>query len=278
MRVPKLDPELEKVLADWELHTARFKDMTGDIAVFKYDHTFEVEKRAIGKFAYEAPDKGNYELKGIGADKDEVSKQIGKDGTPYAIKSEQDQRWVCNGKKVIRINEKEKTFEEAPIPPESQGQNIIEGPLPFLFGMKAERAKRRYRDFKLVKKTETEIRLRVRSKEERDVGNWDTAVIIIDAKEFIPKAVKLTDATGAESVHVFKNVVINPKRGFLQDNPFKPNLNRYKLVVTGKAPPPAAGSKKSSAAADSPLYDLGRTAESTTGNPSGKKTTTVNRK
>src|SRR5579864_3177097 len=48
MRVPKLDPELEKVLADWELHTAKFATMTCEFSRFKYDKTFRSEERRVG--------------------------------------------------------------------------------------------------------------------------------------------------------------------------------------------------------------------------------------
>src|SRR4029077_10714513 len=118
-------------------------------------------------------------------------------------------RWVCTGTEVVRIDDKAKTYEKVVIPPESQGQNIIDGPLPFLFGMKADRAKQRYRDFKLIKHDETEIRLELRSAYDPDTRNWDKAVIHIDAKTFTPKAVKLIDTTGAESVHLFSDIVTN---------------------------------------------------------------------
>jgi hypothetical protein len=65
-----------------------------------------------------------------------------------------------------------------------------------------------------------------------DASNWERATVIIDAKRFVPKAVQLFDPTGAETVHVFKNVEINPKRGWLDADPFKPNLRGYKPTVS----------------------------------------------
>jgi TIGR03009 family protein len=238
--VEDVSPELEKILRNWELTTSKFNRMTGEFTRIKYEHTFEVESRAEGRFAYEAPDKGNYELRGLepGKDKDgrpEQSQKLGSDGkTPYRLKADSPERWVCTGKEVIKINEKEKTYEKLTIPPESQGENIMDGPLPFLFGMKADQAKRRYKLSLNKSSTKTDIWLDVVPRLAKDSANWTKARVIIDAATFRPKAVKLVDPTGAESVHVFKNVEVNPKRFFWEGDPFKPNLRNLQLVLTEK--------------------------------------------
>lgn len=252
LRVPKYSPELEKVLNDWQQKTSQFKKLAGEFTRFKYDPVFEVEKRAEGKFGYEAPDKGNYELRAAEIPKGAVAKKKGKGGNPFKLEPDAAERWVCNGKEVIRINEKEKTFEKVPIPPDSQGENIIDGPLPFLFGMKAQRAKLRYKELKLLKNAEGEIILEVHPRLQADSQNWEKAIVIIDAEKFLPKAVKLFHPAGAETVHVFKNVEVDPKRWFFQADPFKPNLFSYKPVLTksalpatGEKPMPPASSKQS---------------------------------
>jgi TIGR03009 family protein len=277
----QLSDELEQVLKDWELHTSLFRTMTLEFTRIKYDHTFEVEKRAEGKVAYAAPDKGNYEIRGSNIAKGAVAGKVNKDRVPYTLMSDDTERWVCNGKEVIRIDEKAKppTVEKMTIPPESRGQNIIDGPLPFLFGMKAERAKARYRGMKLLKSKEGEIKLQVLSKEPQDVNSWTTAVIIIDAAKFTPKAIKLTDATGAESVHVFRNVVVNAKRGIFdmfEKDPFNPSLRGYKQILpSADSTPPRSVSGKSSAGPDDvPDLDLGRTADSAADNSGRKKPAT----
>jgi TIGR03009 family protein len=287
LRIEKLNPELEQVLKDWEFHTSRFKTMAGSFTRFKYDRTFEVEKRAEGKFVYEAPDKGNYELRGVKIQKGDVSKKKNKNGDPWELKSDEGERWVCNGKKVIRINDKEKTYEEVPIPPDSQGQNIIDGPLPFLFGMKAEKAKLRYK-LELKERDESEIRLDVFPRLPGDAANWVKASVIIEAKTFKPRAVKLLDPTGAESVHVFRDIVINERRGFFDRDPFRPSLRNYKLVLNDKPAdekpiPPATkqakgtNGKTRATANDTSGLDLGRTADAGSDIPARKKSTAPNR-
>jgi TIGR03009 family protein len=266
LKIEEISPELEKILKNWELTTSQFKKMTGEFSRFKYDKTFEVEWRAEGKFAYEAPDKGNYVLNGATIGKGDVSKKKSpKDGTPFTLKASDSERWVCTGKEVIKINEKEKTYEKLPIPPDSQGENIMDGPLPFLFGMKAEQAKRRYRLSLSSKNTsEDEIWLDVIPRWQNDAANWSSAMVIIYAKTFQPKAVKLVDPTGAESVHVFNKIEVNPKRGFFEGDPFKPNLRGFKLVLNDKPSAPTVGEKP----IDPPAAKAPKTASTGTGRTS----------
>ena len=232
MREEKPDPALEKVLKDWEQNTSLFKKLVGEFRVFKYDPIFEVEKRAKGKFAHEAPDKGSYERLPADIPEGTISGKLGKDKQPYELRADEPERWVCTGKEVFKINDKERTYEKFQIPPEAQGQNIIDGPLPFLFGMKADQAKKRYK-MKLKKKAENEIWLEVIPRRAEDAGNWQRAIVIIDAERFVPNAVKLFDPTGAETVHLFSNVEINPTRGWRiwAADPFAPKLSRYKQVL-----------------------------------------------
>jgi TIGR03009 family protein len=260
--VEDLSPELEKILKNWELTTSKFDKMTGEFTRFKYDKTFEVEWRASGRFAYEAPDRGNYELRGIepGKDKDgrpERSQKPGSDGkTPYTLKADTAERWVCTGKEIIKINEKEKTYEKLSIPPDSQGENIMDGPLPFLFGMKAEKAKVRYQ-LVLKKNDKNEIRLDVLPRLQKDASNWTKATVILEPVSFKPVAVKLLDPTGAESVHVFKNIKVNPKEKFWEGDPFKPNLKPFKLVLNEKPSTVDLGENASPPAAARPAKTAG---------------------
>ncbi len=131
LEVQKPDPELEKVLKDWEKNTSLFKRIVGDFEVIKYDQTFEVGKRGVGKFAHEAPDKGSYEKEGAVISKGQKAAKKNNQGIPYKLESDDSERWVCNGKEIMKINVKEKTYERMPIPPAAQGENMIEGPLPF---------------------------------------------------------------------------------------------------------------------------------------------------
>src|SRR5262249_32565747 len=144
------------------------------------------------------------------------------------------------------------------------------GPLPFLFGMKAEKAKLRYK-LSLKKNDGNEIWLEVLPRWKEDSANWSRATVIIEAKTYKPRAVKLLDPTGSESVHVFKKVVVNERRGFLDKDPFKPNLRGYKIVVQPETAKKSKSPSGTLPAGIDDIPDLDRSAESVAGSPSSKK-------
>lgn len=242
LRVERLSPELEQILKDWEAHSSQVQKLTGVFKRHRYDHLFEVEYQSFGKFAYEMPDKGAYQFEGAKLPKDAVSQKKNADKKPYALKPDQPQHWVCNGKEVLKIDAK--TYGKVSIPPENQGENIIDGPLPFLFGMKAEQAKRRYA-FELLEgvgEYKDEIWLGVKPRWPKDAANWREAKVIINHVTFLPMVVKLVEPSGnADTVHIFSDVQANPKAPlikFWEKDPFKPDLRKLQLVQDSKEAPP----------------------------------------
>jgi TIGR03009 family protein len=297
-RVEKLSPELEALLKEWETHSSKFKKLEGSFKRFKYDHTFSVEFWATGKFAYEAPDKGYYQYEGSEIpgkavsrktyeEYDDETKKVVK--KPYALKSDLTEHWVCDGKQILKINDREKQFEKVPIPPENQGANIIDGPLPFLFGMKVDRAKRRYTFSMLEPKPgfKDTVWLLVKPKLPMDASNWSEARVGINRNTYLPVAVMLTDPSGnSETVHLFADVEANGKAGFFTGllgggNPFQPDLRKYKLVQNEKPglvdgaepeapgvstrPPAAAGTKGRTTTNERNDRDLPRSADTSAG-------------
>ncbi len=142
----QLPQELEAELLQWANATKDIPKLEGEHTRWIYDHVFQVEKRAIGSFYYEAPDKGRIDLEPDpkvhpGAVN---SNKIGKNGKPFTIQPDQAEKWICDGQTIMQINDDEKTYESIQIPPQNQGHNIMDGPLPFLFGMPPEQAKKRF--------------------------------------------------------------------------------------------------------------------------------------
>ncbi len=156
-------------------------------------------------------------------------------GKLYQLKPDQNERWICDGDRIFSINEDEKTYEVFPIPLERRGENIMEGPLPFLFGMPAKAAEKRY-FLKLLVNTPNQIVIAVKPRRQADAANYSEAKIILDPKTYFPSAVQLIHPGGKQStVYQFKNVVANKNRSFLdkwfgQDkDPFRPDLAKYRL-------------------------------------------------
>lgn len=236
-----LSRELEELLIKWEENSATIERLKGDFDRYVYDMVFLGEQRSAGKFYYLAPDQGRMDFGPVPNDKvpPRVDPQKGK----FTLQAQPHQRWICNGKEVYIIDDDQKLLDIIHIPPQQQGRNIINGPLPFLFGMKAAQAKARYRlslgdmhaprgrtvtaangksvqlspQYHIVAFPRTEV----------DRKEWQRADVLL-TKNFLPRAIRLLNATGSkETSYVFypepitgvdKTMLVN--EGFWLNNPF----------------------------------------------------------
>jgi TIGR03009 family protein len=207
---PQIDRALWAILQEWEVKTKRIVKLSGKHRRFVYDQVFEVEKRADGKFYYESPDKGRIDIEVVPLGKNEQSQKVGKSGKPFEVKSDLPEIWICDGKKIAQANVQEKTYSVFNLPPENQGQNIMDGPLPFLFGLPAEVAAARYHITLLPETNEKFVWLRILPKRHADALNWSLAEVILVRDTFLPYAVKMVDPPGnRETVYRFEDLKAN---------------------------------------------------------------------
>lgn len=232
-RIPEPPPEVMQILRDWETNTKKYQRLEGDFHKYTYDLTWSVEKRAFGEFYYESPDKGAYQLKpDPKIPKGMVNnKPINGENVKFSVVADQPDRWICTGTEVFQFDDPQKTYKMVLIPEVDQGTNIINGPLPFLLGMPANLAKKRW-EFKLLKRTESQIWLSARPLLQKDATTYQYATIILDSQTFLPSAVKMLDPAGTvETVHTFGNVKINKNAAnWFGQNPLKPDLKGYKMA------------------------------------------------
>ena len=233
LRVDPLPKELQVILEDWEAASSKIVALYGEHRRYVYDKTFSIEKQGQGKLYYESPDRGRYEVEPSVIPKGAKSRKVDKDGNEYTLKPHEPELWVCTGAEVIQVNEDRKEFDRYPIPPEDRGENIMNGPLPFLFGMKAEQARQRY--FLALMRDDQqkgEVWIHAKPRMQQDAALWSDAIIILDKETFLPRAVQLVDPAGNQTtVHTFTKLV--PKNGFdgiaslIKGNPFEFNPKGY---------------------------------------------------
>jgi TIGR03009 family protein len=252
MRVEPVDPEVDQLLFDWSEHTKRIKTLAGKHYRSTRDFAYGTMSLAEGKFFVEMPDKGRIDVTLYTAPKPKAGEIVtypAPDGKPtkLTVKAEDKrEKWICNGKVVRVIDDKRSTYEEVPIPPDQQGANMIDGPLPFLLGMPPDKAKARYR-FKLLDRVGEKkdyIWIEVKPKLPLDAAEWVRAYLLLNLVSYLPERVSLFNPAGStETVYIFQEIDVN-KRGILQTffagDPFRPNVFGYKREV--HAPP--AGNPK----------------------------------
>lgn len=229
MRIPQVTKEVEDILVEWEEKSSAIKRLEGTFERTTYDSVFSVELIAKGRYCFEFPDKGSFQQFG-------TPTKEGQKGRRFTAQPGHDERWVCDGSKILKIDDKKKEYEEVTIPAEDRGQNIRNSPLPFLFGLKAVEAKQRYA-FELNPKTnEKQIWLKVRPLLQQDLANYKSAEVILDRTNCLPIAVKLFDTTGnKEDVYYFPRDKMTVNRNgwvtWLTGNPLKPDLTDFKKLI-----------------------------------------------
>ena len=237
--------ELERVLQDWERKTTKITRLRGTHQRYEYDQVFADEKRSIGKFWHESPDKGRIDF--------EPPKNLPKinehkkapNGQPYRIQPGENQTWMCDGKSIFQIEHTPKTYGQVEIPPQHQGENIMNGPLPFLFGMKADTLKQRYRlslgsqhHPEGIEGKRPQYHVVAFPLQQNDARNWKRAEVILDAQFCLPTAIRLIDPGGTkETVYVFPLGEMKANERIWFPDPFKPSIRGYKIVEQRVAPP-----------------------------------------
>ena len=253
--VEPLPPELEQLLRDWAAASEKIQRLEGEHLRRVYDMINEVEKLSQGRFFYETPDKGRINITPVVITEKmlrqrasgEVPTQKRKSGKPFDLKSDQEECWSCDGGHVYEMDVAKKEARVAQLPLDMQGKNIMDSPLPFLFGMPPEKAKRRF-TMSLLRPIEPESErasLHILPRLPQDSGNWASADVILNLKTFLPEAVQLVDPAGTKitvysfsSLKVNENIIID-KLMDKQDprTRYTPDLRGFNVNVQGGEEP-----------------------------------------
>ena len=266
---PQLVKELDRILEFWSAASEDIQRLQGKHFRIVYDTAFEVEKQSEGEFAYEKADKGRIDIKPVqvtpqliaarakeGADAKAAKRRsqvrLKKDGTPFVLVLEQPEQWSCDGQRVYSVDMEKKEAVVANLPADMQGRNIMNSPLPFLFGLPPDKAKHRFTIFFTGSKFDPasgKAYLTIFPRLPQDAQSWRQADVILDLKEFLPVAVQLLDPAGTKiTVYKFRDFKKNQKSlaEFLGGNPkthFTPDLRDFQVQIIGDEKPPEISGK-----------------------------------
>jgi TIGR03009 family protein len=166
----------------------------------------------FGKIKYASPDKGLYEVSGEWID-----------GKP--VGGQKRMKLICNGEAVFEYKFGDEEVVEFPLSEEQKGNSIQNGPLPFVFGAKAEDLKQRYflRLITPAKVQGEQIWLEVWPRWREDADEFLKVQLILDSESLKPIAMQKFDTNGKTwTVYQFLNVQLNNRdlKEFLLGDPF----------------------------------------------------------
>lgn len=253
---PQISPELFKLLSDWSRSSSRIQYLTGTHERHVYNLAFQTETISEGTFGYQSPDKGKIEMTPVkitrqlldarnqpGARVQRKVEANGKPGAPFDLKETNAERWMCDGEKVYDIDDSKKEARVVQLPPDQRGENIMNTPLPFLFGMPPNKAIKRF-NMEIVKDYRPDgqsfVALSVTPRTRQDKDNWCLAQVILNTETFLPQAVKLTDpAKTKRTLYKFTEMKTGAPSWIITKlkDPWDPKIRGYKqqLIQTTQA-------------------------------------------
>ncbi|WP_437186592.1 hypothetical protein SH668x_003748 [Planctomicrobium sp. SH668] len=224
-----LSPELTKILETWEIQSAKVTRSKGEFKRIMYDQAFQVAKCSTGKYWFEGPDKGRMDF---APNKDVEGQKLKRADVEYVCQPDELRSWICNGEVIRDIDIAKKEYHQIQIPTQFQGQNISDGPLPFLFGMNSKKMQQRYLlELGSLHDPKKLIHIVAYPKMPAEQREYRVAEVLLNPETYLPQAVQLMDPTGnKQTVYMFTkhDKVIGP---WLPTAPWNPALISYTRIL-----------------------------------------------
>jgi len=190
---------VNNVLHYWEARSSKIKALSCKFTRWEYEPVFGPKLAdgrtpdpdaaftiAEGEVKYVQPDKGKFQVLNL-------SRYVGPATMPggqpqYAVQDASfAEHWVSDGKNVFEFDSRNKRVIQRELPPEMQGKAIADGPLPFLFGARAETIKARYWVRGLPEGGNGKYWLEAVPKSRQDAQNFKAVTIVLDETSYLPE-------------------------------------------------------------------------------------------
>jgi len=184
---------LDQFLGYWESRSNKVKTFECKFQCWKYDAFAPPGVARVftaGVVKYAQPDKGLYRVETLSVYQPPQPNPPGTNSPPakptyVAQDATLGEHWVCDGKQVFQFDAPARKVVVLPLPVEMQGKAIADGPLPFMFGAKAETIKARYWVRGLQGEAGKYL-LEAVPKSRQDAQNFKKVIIQLDEKTYLP--------------------------------------------------------------------------------------------
>jgi TIGR03009 family protein len=215
---------LNNLLTDWEKRNKEIHLMESKFFRWKYDTVFGNASQPPpydeGELKFAAPDKAWMHIKG-------------KD-------PKQSEQWLCDGKSVFHWDYNNSVVTEYLMPREMQGKGIGDGPLPFVFGIEAQKLKQRYY-LRIITpaNVHNEVWLEAYPKWQQDANNYYKVEVILqivgEDHTLFPYAIQIYATNKKDRiVYQLQSPQINPRSGVFGTGLFAPDPWKPNIPITWK--------------------------------------------
>jgi TIGR03009 family protein len=245
---PAADPQppsmtMSQLLADWEGQSAKLNTL--ELAIYRIDKDAQWgdEEHYLGRAAFKNPQLAFLDFRKVKmqeqADpKDKTKKQFVPLKKNNQIVSIPFETIVCTGEEVWQYRYDVKQIFIFPLDKDQRKRALDQGPLPFLFNMKAADAQQRYK-MTLKGQDKTTYLVEINPRLEQDQETFSTAWVYLNKEYLLPTRIFLRDPNG-KMTKDFILSQIKPNRNvdprlFVGVNPG----NQFKIERNPGGPAPA---------------------------------------
>jgi TIGR03009 family protein len=218
--VPKPDPRrMQQILQDWETQSAKLNTLEVDIYRIDKDVSWDDEEHYLGHAAFQAPQLAFLDFRKVKMEtkpdpKNKMKQVIAPVTKNGKVVSTPHETILCTAKnevwhyryEVFQIN----IF---PLDKDQRKRAIEEGPLPFLFNMKAAQANARY-EMTLHGEDKQSYLVKIKPLLKEDADSFSTAWIYLDRDFLLPTRIFLVSPDKKSSKDFrLSNINANNKKG-----------------------------------------------------------------
>jgi TIGR03009 family protein len=188
--IPPNPRRMEELLKLWEKQSEKLKTL--EVSIYRIDLSpaWGDEDHYEGHAAFEKPQLAYLDFKQVKLVPDTKKKMVPQlDRNKRRIISDFE-TIICTANEVWQYRYDTKQIFVFPLDKNARKRALEEGPLPFLFDMKAAEAKARY-DMELLKEDAKQFLLKIEPKLKEDQSSFSIAWIILDADYLLPKRILL---------------------------------------------------------------------------------------
>jgi TIGR03009 family protein len=173
---PAPDPrKMDRLLAEWEAQSAQTTSMVAEFVRTDVDTVWNSTTKYTGQAILKSPNYACLEFRKI-VDPKQPPKFH--------------ERIICSGDKVYQFTNDSKQIFVYPLDPNERQRALEEGPLPFLFNMKAIDARHRY-EMTLANERPDQYLIKIVPLQQVDREAFSIAWVWLDGKTFLPKRLDL---------------------------------------------------------------------------------------
>jgi TIGR03009 family protein len=176
---------LDNYLLRWEQEMLKVQTLSAEIVQVRKDKAFNTQTKLAGWAAYMKDGTGPTALNLAAMELSPVGKK------------EFQEKYVCTGSFIYQFVPAQKEVKVYELPRPRPGQVADEGFLAFMFGMRAQEARRRY-ELKLAREDRFYVYVDVTPRQANDKADFQRARLVLSKDTFLPRQLWFEAANGDE--------------------------------------------------------------------------------